>query len=688
MRWIDRIREGWNWQSRQNLQKKVARQELSGDIHISPLCSTYENVFAQVRPLIDELKTVRPYGVGRNGAKLPMVRTPELQALDYPNEEMGWAEFADLMFATWLTEKELNIHVWKNQRGKIFGYTVLPVNSRVSLGDGEYYFQVTKADGTTDQIDSSEVMTLRYSRSPRNINQGVSPASSAFIWSQVDDLLAQYQRAYLENGAIPASVTIIRASTQDKFQSVRKDLERQLKGAENRNKTLYLWKQMLDDGEELEQVEVKPIQGNNSTLALKEIMAIVNDKLNKAYGVSEFILGNDSSAKYDNAELSDRQFTKRRVFPALMSFWGQFQHELDRIMGGLGYAIQWDLEIPELTDRLEVKAKISQRHVESLTTLINAGATAAAAVKALGLNEDWLDLAYSLYFAKQSSAETAPISETPALSSARLDRHDYHCEHCHHTHDIKTDAEIVFKDDEETEKKIYDQLTKVLNSAVNEALGDGVVLSEDDLNKLKIAILDELIKQADAGANDGAKEIVGRVLGNTATEISETIENDGYHVSEDFQNRLERRTDELVKRLGERAKEAALEVLKTSEALTASQIKKKLEDIMPAARAETIARNETVYAFRAGHLENDKYLAQKYGLKLRKIWRISDEGACDICKAMDGQIVNLDEAFPDSVESADGYQYTWEHSSWNDNGEIPSAHVNCRCHFETEVVHD
>lgn len=691
MGWIQKVKDAWNWQGRQTAtsRTKVARQEVGGEIRISPLCSTYENVFAQVRPLIDEMKMVRPYGVGKNGARLPMSRTPELQVLDYPNEEMGWAEFADLMFATWLTEKELNIHIWKNQRGKVYGYTVLPVESRVDLGNGEYYFQTMNADGSTEQLSPNEVMTLRYSRSPRNINQGVSPASSAFIWSQVDDLLAQYQKAYLENGAIPASVTIIRASTQAKFQTVRNDLERQLKGAENRNKTIYLWKQMLDDGEELEQVEVKPIQGNNSTLALKEIMAIVNDKLNKAYGVSEFILGNDSSAKYDNAELSDRQFTKRRVFPALTSFWGQFQHELDRTTGGLGYGINWDLEIPELTDRLEVKAKISQRHVESLTTLINAGATARAAVKALGLNEDWLELAYSLYAAKQvSGAETPTTSETPSLDGAKLDIHEHHCEHCHHTHDIKTDAEIVFKDDEETEKKIYDQLTRVLNSAVNEALGEGVTLSENDLNKLKIAILDELIKQADDGANTGAEEIVGQVLGDTAKEINEMLENDGYHVSEDFQKRLECRTDELVKRLSEQAKETALDVLNSSAALSASQIKQRLRDIMPAARAETIARNETVYAFRAGHLENDKYLSQKYGLKLRKVWRISGDDACEICKAMDGQTVSLDEIFPDSVESADGFQYSWEHSSWNDNGEIPSAHVNCRCHYETEVVRD
>ena len=111
--------------------KTTVSQEENYRIHVSALCSAYENLFAQVRPLIDEMKIVRPFGVGRNGAKLPSARTPELNVLDYPNEDMGWAEFADAMFATWLTEDELNIHVhFKPNSKTVIGYTLLPVGCR------------------------------------------------------------------------------------------------------------------------------------------------------------------------------------------------------------------------------------------------------------------------------------------------------------------------------------------------------------------------------------------------------------------------------------------------------------------------------------------------------------------------------------------------------------------------------
>ena len=94
-----------------NVKARDFAQELSYQFRQSPICSDYENLFAQIRPLVDAMKMVKPYGVGKNGARLPYKRTPELELLDNPNDEMGWAEFADAMFCAWLSETELDIHV-------------------------------------------------------------------------------------------------------------------------------------------------------------------------------------------------------------------------------------------------------------------------------------------------------------------------------------------------------------------------------------------------------------------------------------------------------------------------------------------------------------------------------------------------------------------------------------------------
>ena len=659
-------------------------QELSNQFFLSPICSDYENLFAQVRPLIDEMKCIMPYGVTDRGTKLNENRTPELAWLRNPNDEMGWSEFADLMFATWLTEDELDIHVWKDKRDKVIGYTVIPPECRIYLGYGRWEWQVLTTEGV-EVLDEEQVMRLRFSRSPRNIQKGVSPASAVRVWAQIDDLIAQYQRAYFENGAIPATITFITASTYEKYDKTRKELENKLKGAHNRNKTVYAWRQFDNDtGQSVDQVEVKTIQGNNSTLAIREIVDIVNDRLNKSIGVSNFILGDDSSAKYDNAELSDHQFTRRRVYPALVSFWNQFQHELDRITGGLGYGISFDLEIPELTEREKARAEIGRIRGEALVNLISAGASAEGAVQALGLPDSWLNAAQGIYIKGLGNELNAPVTisySAPKPIEATIDEapkspkahkadviHGHNCT-CHHTLDELPEMT-------KEERAIYDLLINLGESLINEP--DSV-----DLDAVILKMTEMLENDATNGAIDGAKALELLADKDIAGELLQTITKGEVYISEALSNRLATRADSLVKGYSEYAQAKIEEVLAGSEALSASEIKTKLSEVMPRARAELIARNETVYAIKSGRLEQDEKLAEKYGLKVNLVWRTShDNKVCPVCAAMDGETVSLGDAFADTIKTADGEVVGWEHNSWNDNGRIPDAHPNCRCYFD------
>lgn len=666
---------------------KIA-QEIRNQLYLSPLCTAYENVFAQVRPMIDEMKTVRPYGVGRNGAKLDRSRTPELNLLDDPNENMGWVEFADAMFATWLTKDQLYIHTWKDKRGNIEGYTILPPNSKVCIGTGnEAYWQVENADGEMERLFADEVMTLRFSRSPDNLSRGVSPATASRIIAQVDDLVLQYQKAYFENGAVPATITFITASTEDKYREVRHELESNLKGARNRNKTVYAWRQMLPEtGQTADQIEVKTIQGNNNTLAIKEIVEIVNDRLNKAYGVSNFILGDDSSAKYDNAELSDHQFTKRRVYPALLSFWNQFQHELDRITGGIGYGIQFDLEIPELTERTKVKAEIAEKNVKNLKELIEAGSKPAAAVKALKLGEDWLSVAAGIYnrvladrelLIAENSTQTNTLDTKDAEEACVQGNSSQPCHQCQHHH--TEDVYQPFTDDEKLEKEIFDRLMALAQAIFDED-------PKFDLAAYQKEIYELLRDEANRGSSEALEAL--RQLAedpNIAEAIEDMIKN-GYDISDGLSRRLKERTDELVQGFEVHTRELMRGALASEEPLSTNEIAERLREVMPDGKAATIARNETVYAFKSGRLDLDKYMAQEYDLQIELVWRTShDNLVCDVCQAMDGQTTMLGRPFKDQIATEDGV-VAWEHSRWNDNGEIPDAHVNCRCYFDERLI--
>lgn len=674
---FDRLRATKDATRRQRARE--IKQEIANHLTFNPLCSDYENVFAQVQPLINDMKMVRPFGVGKNGGRLAMQRTPELALLDSPNNEMGWGEFAGVMFATWLTEDELDIHV--HHRGRnVIGYTIIPPHSKVYLANGDYYFQVYTEDGYT-QVSKDDVMTMRFSRSPKDLQRGISPATAVRAWAQAEDVLAQYERAYIENGAIPASITFIRASSQDKYNQVRKELENNLTGARNHGKTIYVWRQFNGDtGESLDQVEVKTIQGNNSTLAIKELTDIINDHLNKAYGVSNFILGDDSSAKYDNAELSDYQFIKRRVYPALMSFWDQFQFELDRIVDGLGYAIQFELELPDLTERQRVRAEIARMRAETLTNLIKAGASASEAVKALGLGEGWLGAARGIY---------ARALVEPTIDKQKDVQNNLHTpllnnnSHCNCTHTALTPSSTNVQDDlppmTADEKRIYD----ILVAMAERIFTNTPNIDEEGVIRELVKILEDNAKK---GSIAGADKLMELVKDNdVVAEIKNELKS--IDLSGTLRERIESRTTQLVNNYGDTSRRLMADVLANSEGKSAAEIKKELQQVMPTWQAERIARTETVYAYKSGRLDEDKKIADRHDLHIKLVWRARhDAKTCPVCAAMDGEETDLGQAFVDAKETEDG-EVRWEHSFWNDSGQVPNAHPNCRCYFD-EIVEE
>lgn len=661
--------------------RKVAVQEQSNRLHISALCSAYENLFAQVRPVVNGLKSVIPYAITESGRPLGANRADAIAALMSPNEEMGFLDFMDIVFVQWLTLSEVNIHVHRDARGKIYGYSILPASCRVpaSVWGGETdKFAYVNSHNMVETLYPDEVMTLRFSRSPLDIDKGVSPADAVFVWSQIDDLMAQYQKAFLENGAVPAHITIIRASSREKFEKKKADLERGLGGARNKNKTVFIYRQQLDDGQERDEMEIKTIQGSNASLAIKELVSVVDDRLNKAYGVSNFILGNDSSAKYDNAELSELRFTTKVVYPMLTDFWNKFQHELDRITGGLGYAITFDMTIPELTDRAKVKAETKKVQVDSLTQLISNGATAMGAISALELGTDWLPVANALVSAAEESRAAANAAQL--YDPFYFDSHKHGR---HHTHDALkiTDANYTptFNANEQLEKKIYDALME---------LAEEIASNNDiDVDIAKTQILEALTAEGNRGAKAGARRIAALLAGGAVEkkEILQTLKDNGFQVSAGFTNRLTKRVDRLVESFETHTKAIVAKTLTQfeGEGKSASEISRELRAVLPKYRAETIARNETRHAFQNARLETDEAIANKYGFRVKLIWNAEiDDRTCEVCEAMNGQETYLGTAFTDSATTKDGTTVGWEQTSWNDYGREPNAHVNCRCTFD------
>jgi len=681
MSFISRILDVRNARQRnyREEQSKRVAQEIRQAFHLSPICSDYENLFSQVRPLINEMKMVRPFAVNDKGEKIKNRNTtPELNLLDYPNEEMGWAEFADLMFATWLTKDQLYIHVhFDDKRRKVIGYSIIP-SQAMSWNGHEFIWTVIAPDGTQIELHKDEVMTLRFSRSPDDPFKGVSPATAGRAWAQTDDMVAQYQRAYFENGAIPQTITFITASTREKYEQTRYELESKLRGAENHNKTVYAWRQMLPStGQTQDQIEVKTIQAPNNTLAIKEIVDIVNDRLNKAVGVSNFIMGDDSSAKYSNAELSQQQFIRNRVFPALMSFWSQFQFELDRITGGLGYAIQFELEIPELTERASVRAETSKKNADTLMALISAGADATSTVQALELPEPWLRVAAGIY--NKTLAGNNNQNTQPLLADGKSSSHAHACQ-CHKTTDSLDDLT-------EPEQKLY----RVLVDMASAIMANDPSLNQEDVIARVIEILEEESKKGERKAITRLLKLVTQpdIIAELEAELK------SISLSPAVVDRIRVRAGLIVQNYDEEVRDVMRTVLENTRELTAREIEEKLREAIPRYRAAMIARTETNYAFKSVQVDDTLEIEQRAQMKFDFIWHCShDRITCDVCAAMDGQRTPAGRAYEHILELDTEKQLVngktldagtiieWAPSEWNDQGKIPQPHPNCRCYFD------
>lgn len=674
--------------------KTEVRQEVSSsNLLVRSKCSDYENLFAQVRPLVDEMITVKVFGVGKSGGILHSAQTPELRVLDDPNQDMSRISFLDTVMTTWLTEREVNIRVHFDDRRHVNGYTILPVGCRQRQSDGTNIFYVNYLGGS-EILSEDEVMTLRYSRLPRNPDKGVSPATASHYWAVIDDLVAQYQQAFFENGAVPATITFITASSKESYEAKRRELELGLKGARNRNKTIYAWRQLLDDNTTGDEIEVKTIQGNNSTLALKDIIEIVTNKLNMNFGVSNFIMGDDSSAKYDNAELSDHQFTKRRVFPALVKFWSEFQHELDRIVGGLGYAIDFEIEIPELTDRLKtqadtrkVDAEIKQLESDTennkaslLVSLVQAGADPLSACQATGLiTRPWVQVAETVY--QRTEEQLSQSAETPLLLESTHD-HDHDENNCR-----TVDAfEPVFTASEKPEKAIYDELVKYAEQITLAVLAGNALVDRDEVFA---AVMGILSKSIDLGSENAYKALKKEFTEKTIkNEITEQLKNGVSGLAYTTQS-IERRLGEILDGFEDATKNKAAEIIQTSlnEGVTRAELTERLAEAVPKARADTIARNEVHFAEIASEYDTISDICAKYDAEAELEWVAHiDERTCPVCRAMDGKKVKLGEAWGSEIVTKDGEQLEFVHSAYNLNGKMCNAHSRCRCAFAVKVT--
>lgn len=655
-----------------------------------PMHDTYDNIFPYVNAIAQRFSTVIPYAVTSDGRRLDPA-PPALNALYAPNDTYSCLEFLKLIASGMLTQSHVDILIWTTEGpggtitpDNITGYTLLPANSRVYNDTrSDWYHRVTMdlGDGTRQyEFTRNETIALSYSRHPDDPTRGISPAMTIKKWANVDDMIADYERGFFGNNAVPAGMLGIVSENAEDFQRNRARLEETFRGAGNNNGIVYNMVPVDPTTHKPSQTSKLvwvPFQNSNDSLDLQTVNDVVNNRLANALAVPDIIRGIDNGQTYANAEMAERSFIENTLKPLCMTVWDKWQFELDRITGGLGYGITFTLDLPAQTEVEKVQAETQQIRINNLIQLVNMGASVENAAEALGLPDAYRRLTLhpsttntpSLPSARNTTKAAKPVDGKPAET--------------HLLTATRTYVSRVIQHTRRSQAGLRDDLETIGQQWINDVEDDLIAHLTAYAKKTGLKLEQVITAWAELHPDN---PIAAEVQGYTQTDWRKLY---------DWANLPSNVKTAYLDHLGTIANTSSKTITsKTIDLLTRADTEQwdahRLRDEltrMGNEHAELIARCETVQAQRLGSLYSARNLSETLGVRLQKVWRTSgDATTCDFCQHMEGTTLGLDGSYLDYGASVETGDRTYVNSF--ENMVTPNGHPNCRCYEDYEVVED
>lgn len=656
-----------------------------------PMHDTYDNIFPYVNAIAQRFSTIIPYAVTADGTKLDTIPAA-LRALYAPNDTYSCLEFLKLIATGMLTQSHVDILVWTAEgpgtnitADNITGYTILPTSSRVYNDNrSDWYHRVTMdlGDGPRPyEFTRDETISLSYSRHPNDPTRGISPAMTIKKWANVDDMIADYERGFFGNNAVPAGMLGIVSENAEDFQRNRARLEETFRGAGNNNGIVYNMVPVDPTTHKPSQTSKLvwvPFQNSNDTLDLKTVSDVVNNRLANALAVPDIVRGIDNGQTYANAEMAERSFIENTLKPLCMTVWDKWQFELDRITGGLGYGITFDLDLPAQTEVEKTQAETQQIRVNNLIQLVNMGATVESAVDALGLPEPYKRL-------------TLHKTDTPTLFSLPQKRNITKA--TKKTNDTTTETRIL-----PATRTYIGRIIRLTQRSQNGLKDDLETISRqwvDDVEDTLVAHLTEYAHQTGMKLEQvitawaelhPENPIAVDIQSYTATDWQKLY--DWTTLPGNIKTAYETHLQEIAHTTSKTITNKTLELLNQAdtEQWNAHRLRDEL-DRLGNNHAELIARCETVQSQRLGSLYSARNLSETLGVRLHKVWRTTGDGTtCDFCQHMEGTTIPLDSAYmeKDAVVNIGDHSYTNSFETMA----TPNGHPRCRCYEDYAVAED
>lgn len=602
----------------------------------------YENVYEDVRPIASRFSSIVPYAIDGNGKPLEG-SVPAIDSLFLANKQMDFVTFMDAVAVGVKVNPEVNLLVWRKSgrrvidsgritKDNIGGYTFLGMPTTDISGNK--CWEVTKKDGSTETYYPNEVLTFTDSLNPANLGKGYSPAQAAHRWATIDDYLADYQAGFFSNGAVPAGMFQVVAPTKKEFNDVVSSMKEKHRGAKNNNNVSYSHTPIdpaTGKPASVASVTWVPFNQANKDLELGTLFENVNNKLSAKFGTPSIMKGQDGQATYSNAQTARQGFAEDVLEPFVTKFYSQLTYGLNRITGGLGYAIVADVDIPTVADqeKTEAETKAIEGEIILKYTSEPYNWSLSSVVDAFRLSNSYKLLSKDqvkpkIENDKPQVDEGGEVQNSPDPEAGT-------------TGDVVYVKDVKKKTINETGLEGYEyDLTQALNGTLDYYANGGE--DEDQAIEETVAILLALML----------------AIGTTSTtEAMALASSSGYAISTPplfivDEAELRQHVTDVIRQFNGDTKLAVAELAGSTDEWKQSQ----------AYRIDRLVKNESWIASQGAQLAAYTIVATAVGALASKTW-VAQVGACSLCQPLNGKTVGIAESFGDVSK--------------------PPLHVSCRC---------
>jgi len=697
---------------------------------------TYSSAYPSIKAISNEYMTVLPKAIDKNGKP---VKSNILDAFFHPNQLDSIVSFNEKIAVSTLVLPKTYILVWRKEgneakpggdfgfKGKnIAGFTFLE-NPGISRRDGKTWYNMGSQWFTED-----DVMVLSGGVDPHNLYGGYSPTQAACRWITLDDYIADFQKGFFENNAIPAGMFKITASTPEEFEDIVKNLKNRHKGAGNNNNVTYSHAPVdPTTGKAAEaKIEWIPFQQSNKDIDFKSLFEQANHRIDQAYGVPAIVKGIDDAATYANAQVAEAGFSKRAVLPLLTRNYSQINHELNRITGGTGIALTFDYEIPAVADAEKVIAETDTLYATLIKTM-----TAEDVGYSLDTIVDAFDLPQRFKLLKKDTTTATIDNDKPEVDEGdevngspdpeKIDgvtplNNELHCSKCDRflgttnqstyegklkcsnskckaleTPTIKEEAKSTDPKAQLTplDEELYQTDLEVVTRDFMRKEVDRAIEAVDGTQNASQEELDDFVDEA-------MRTIVAVLVASgtlqysegVALLISEGLSAEGtsfFVLNGDQIDRYRKYLRNVGSSYSDDTRKSIQTVLEYADAngLTAQELKANLRNIMNTDeyRVTRLARSEINRSEQMGNVYSMEQIGDEAGVTFNKVWTVNNPDACSGCRALDGKVVATSGTFlklGGSITGDDGKVYK------NDfvRMDVCQLHPNDTCYMVWQVV--